>query len=161
MASRLQGEIKKKGPFASLDEELYLNILRTADRLQIHVERLFRDFGLTPSQYNILRILRGHGEPLPILEIASRTITAVPGITGLVDRLEKASFVARKRCLEDRRVIYVELTDSGRVVLAKLDDPVQALQKTLLESLSREEKKEAIRLLERCRAIADEREPGA
>src|SRR5436853_3888388 len=105
MAGRLQNEIKKRNAFASLEEELFLNIMRTADRLQICHERLFRDFGLTPAQYNILRILRGEGEPLPILDIASRTITAVPGITGLIDRLEKAGFVERRRCTEDRRVI--------------------------------------------------------
>ena len=72
--------------------------MRTSDQLQIRFARLFREYGLTPSQYNILRILRGEGKPLPILEIASRTITVVPGITGLIDRLEQAGFVNRLRC---------------------------------------------------------------
>ena len=79
--------------------------------MQIRFARLFREYGLTPSQYNVLRILRGEGKPLPILEIASRTITVVPGITGLIDRLEQAGFVNRLRCEKDRRVIYVALTD--------------------------------------------------
>ena len=152
MPSRLQSELKKKTAFASLEEELYLNILRTGDRLQIHLDRLFRDHGLTPSQYNILRILRSEGEALPILEIASRTITAVPGITGLIDRLEKAGFVERKRCLEDRRVIFVNITAAGLKSLAQLDGPVQELQQQLLSHLTRDEKKIAIRLLEQCRA---------
>ena len=65
-----------------------LSLLRTNDQLQIRFARLFREHGLTPSQYNILRILRGEARPLPILEIAGRTVTVVPGITGLIDRLE-------------------------------------------------------------------------
>src|SRR5579885_1842444 len=106
---RLQRELKKRRPFDSPEQEAMLNIARTADRFGICFTRLFREYGLTPSQYNVLRILRGEGKPLPILEIASRTITVVPGITGLIDRLEKAGFVNRVRCEKDRRVIYVTL----------------------------------------------------
>ena len=84
---KLQHELKKKRPFESPEEEAALNIVRTSDQLQIRFARLLREHDLTPSQYNILRILRGEGQPLPILEIASRTITVVPGITGLIDRL--------------------------------------------------------------------------
>src|SRR4051812_13343264 len=105
-ARRLREELKKRGPFGSLQEETSLSLVRTSDRLVIRFGRLFRDYGLTPSQYNILRILRGEGAPLPILEIASRTLTVVPGITGLIDRLERAGYVERRRCEEDRRVIY-------------------------------------------------------
>src|SRR5882762_10696671 len=101
---KLQHELKKKRPFESLDQEAALSVVRTSDQLQIRFARLLREYGLTPSQYNILRILRGEGQPLPILEIASRTITVVPGITGLIDRLEKAGFVNRVPCEKDRRV---------------------------------------------------------
>src|SRR2546421_2041379 len=111
--SRLQREVKKKRPFQSLEQEAALNLARTDDQVQIRFARLFRDFALTPSQYNILRILRGEGKPLPILEIANRTITVVPGITGLIDRLEKAGFVNRVRCENDRRVIFVALSEKG------------------------------------------------
>src|ERR1700726_3210109 len=100
---KLQHELKKKRPFESPEQEAALSVLRTSDQLQIRFARLFREHGLTPSQYNILRILRGEGKPLPILEIASRTITIVPGITGLIDRLEKVGLVKRERCSEDRR----------------------------------------------------------
>src|SRR5687768_10683299 len=111
--SKLQREIKKRNPFASLTEEAALGLTRTSDRVAIQFERLFREHGLTASQYNILRILRGEGKPLPILEIAERTLTVVPGITGLIDRLEKAELVMRRRCTEDRRVIFVEITGKG------------------------------------------------
>jgi len=90
---KLQHELKKREPFESPVQEAALGVVRTSDQLQIRFARLFREYGLTPSQYNILRILRGEGKPLPILEIASRTITVVPGITGLIDRLEQAGFV--------------------------------------------------------------------
>src|SRR5262245_6579392 len=95
---KLERELKKRKAFATLTEEAILGLARTNDRISIHFERLFREHGLTPSQYNILRILRGEGKPLPILEIAERTITVVPGITGLIDRLERSEFVARRRC---------------------------------------------------------------
>src|SRR6516225_5427902 len=117
----LQHELKKKRPFESPQQEAALSVLRTSDQLQIRLARLLREHGLTPSQYNILRILRGEGKPLPILEIAGRTITVVPGITGLIDRLEQAGFVNRVRCDRDRRVIHVALTDQGTTTLAELD----------------------------------------
>src|SRR6516165_5417300 len=151
MAGKLQQEIRKKRPFESLEEETVLNLLRTNDRMQIHYVRLFREHGLTPSQYNILRILRGEGKPLPILEIASRTITVVPGITGLIDRLEQAGFVNRLRCAKDRRVIYVGLTDQGTKTLADLDEPLLALHRKLMGHLSQSDLKDLIRLLEKLR----------
>ena len=76
----MQRELNKKRPFESPEQEAALKIVRTSDQLQIRFARLLREYGLTsPAQYNILRILRGEGKPLPILEIASRTITVVPG----------------------------------------------------------------------------------
>ena len=148
---KLQHELKKKRPFESPEEEAALNVLRTSDQLQIRSARLLREHGLTPSQYNVLRILRGEGKPLPILEIASRTITVVPGITGLIDRLEQAGFVNRLRCEKDRRVIYVALTDHATTTLADIDEPLLALNRKLLGHLSQAELKELIRLLEKVR----------
>jgi DNA-binding MarR family transcriptional regulator len=147
----LQRELKKKKPFESLEQEAILSLLRTNDQYLIRFSRLFRPYGLTPSQYNILRILRGEGTPLPILEIANRTITVVPGITGLIDRLEKEGFVARQRCPKDRRVIYVALTDKGHKTLAELDEPLEELHEKLIGHLTKAELKELIRLLERAR----------
>lgn len=150
-AKKLQHELKKKHPFEAAEQEAALSILRTSDRLQIRFVRLFREHGLTPSQYNILRILRGEGKPLPILEIASRTIAVVPGITGLIDRLEQAGFVNRLRCDKDRRVIYVALTDRAIETLAGLDEPLIELHRELMGHLSQTELKEITRLLEKVR----------
>jgi DNA-binding MarR family transcriptional regulator len=148
---KLQHELKKKRPFDSPEEEAALSVVRTSDQLEHRSARLLREYGLTSSQYNVLRILRGEGKPLPILEIASRTITVVPGITGLIDRLEQAGFVNRLRCEKDRRVIYVALTDQGLATLAALDEPLIALHRKLLGHLTQAELKEVIRLLEKMR----------
>jgi DNA-binding MarR family transcriptional regulator len=154
---KLQHELKKKHLFESPEQEAALNILRTSDRLQLQFARLLRQQSLTPAQYNILRILRGEGKPLPILEVAGRTIAVVPGITGLIDRLEQAGFVNRLRCEKDRRVIYVALTDQGAKALAALDEPLAALHDKLLGHLSSAELKELIRLLEKVREpLADD-----
>lgn len=152
---KLQHELKKKRPFESPEQEAALSVLRTSDQLQIRFARLLREHGLTPSQYNVLRIVRGEGKPLPILEIASRTITVVPGITGLIDRLEQAGFVNRLRCEKDRRVIYVALTDHGTTTLTALDEPLVALHRKLLGHLSQGELKDLIRLLEKARGPWD------
>src|SRR5204862_5547810 len=149
---KLQHELKKKRPFESPEEEALLSVVRTSDQLQIRSARLLREHGLTPSQYNILRILRGEGKPLPILEIASRTIAVVPGITGLIDRLEQAGFVNRLRCEKDRRVIYVGITDQALATLAAVDGPLEELHQKLLDHLSPAELKELSRLLEKVRA---------
>jgi DNA-binding MarR family transcriptional regulator len=147
----LQQELKKKKPFDMPEQEALLNLLRTADQLQIRFARLFRRFGLTPQQYNILRILRGEGKPLPILEIASRMITVVPGITGLIDRLETAGLVCRKRCDNDRRVVYVCISDKAVDLLGQIDQPLMDMHKAMLGHLHADELTMLSTLLERAR----------
>ena len=147
----LQQELKKKKPFEMPEQEALLNLLRTADQLQIRFARLFRRFGLTPQQYNILRILRGEGKPLPILEIASRMITVVPGITGLIDRLETAGLVCRKRCDNDRRVVYVCISDKAVNLLGQIDQPLLDMHKAMLGHLHADELTMLSTLLERAR----------
>ncbi len=148
---RLQKELKKKQAFASPEQEATLNLLRTNDQFQNRFGRLFRQFGLTASQYNVLRILRGEGKPLPSLEIADRMIQVVPAITGLIDRLEKQDFVKRERCSEDRRVVRVEITRQALALLKKMDKPVGDLHKQLMGHLNRTELKQLNRLLEKAR----------
>src|SRR5215470_4379283 len=131
-ATKLQHELKKKRPFEVLEQEATLSVLRTGDQLQIHFARLFREHELTPSQYNILRILRGEGRPLECMEIAERTLAVVPGITGLIDRLERAGLVRRQQSQQDRRVYLVTITAHGLERLAGLDEPVLALHRRLL-----------------------------
>jgi DNA-binding MarR family transcriptional regulator len=154
---RLQNELKKRGAFESLEQEALLNLLRTSDRFQTSLARLFRKFGLTPAQYNVLRILRGEGKPLPCLEIAGRLIAEVPGITGLLDRLEAAGLIGRKRSSEDRRVVYAGIKPAGLDLLSQVDGPLEKEQKRLIGHLSRTELAGLIRLLEKAReSVSDE-----
>jgi DNA-binding MarR family transcriptional regulator len=155
MPSRLQRELKKAGPFVSLEQEVTLNIARTSDQLLLRLDRLLREHGLTGSQFNVLRILRGAGKPLPMQEIAGRTVQVVPGITGVVDRLESAGLVRRDRSTEDRRVIFVSITERGLEVVAGLDGPLPALEKKLIACLAEAEQRELIRLLEAVREHLD------
>src|SRR5262245_2478637 len=115
---KLQQDGRQREPFSFPEQEIFLNLFRTGDRLQHRFARLFREYGLTPSQFNVLRILRGEGKPMPCLEIAERTITVVPGITGLIDRLESAGLVVRQRDEEDRRGVNDSNTTGGGDVLA-------------------------------------------
>ena len=153
---KLQRELKKRQPFQSQAQEAILNLARTTDQVNIRFERLFRQYQLTPAQYNILRILRGEGKPLPILEIAGRTITVVPGITGLIDRLEKRGWVQRERSTEDRRVIFVRITAPALDLLAQLDEPVNRLHEEVARGLTPAELKDLTRLLEKLREACAE-----
>lgn len=156
MPPKLQHQIKKRQPFASAQEEALLNLFRSNDRIQIRLERLFRLHGLdSGSQYNILRILRGEGQPLPILEIASRTLTTTPGITGLIDRLERAGLVTRQRGTEDRRVVFVHITPAGLELLDRVAPPLQALHAELLGHMTAEELTTLSRLLEKARQACE------
>ena len=148
---KLQQELRKQRPFETPEQEAILNLVRTTDRFEIRFARLFREYGLTPSQYNVLRILRGEGGPLPCLEIAGRMIAEVPAITGLIDRLEGMGLVTRGRSCEDRRVVFVAITAKATELLARLDGPIDALHKSLIGHLSRDELSELIRLLEKAR----------
>jgi len=148
---KLQKDLKKQRPSDSPEHEAVLNLFRTSNRIELRFARLFGQHGLTTSQYNILRILRGEGKPLPCLEIAERTVVKVPGITGLIDRLEEADLVRRQRSVEDRRVVNVEITETGSQLLASLDAPLLKLQQQVLGHLSPAEIAELNRLLEKAR----------
>ena len=147
----LRRELKKKRPFDGPEQEATLQILRTSDRLHNRLGRFLREFGLTPSQYNVLRILRGEQRPMPSLEIGERMIQVVPAITGLIDRLEKRGLVQRRRCDEDRRVVFVELTEPSLELLQRIDEPLRALHHDLMGHLPRAELETLSRLLEKAR----------
>ena len=152
---RLQRELKKKRPFESAEEEALLNLWRAHDKFQIRFARFFREFGLTSSQYNVLRILRGEGKPLPSLEIADRLITAVPAITGLIDRLEATELITRDRSTDDRRVVFVAISTKGLDKVNEMDAPLAALHKEMIGHLPRAELAELSRLLEKARGSAN------
>ena len=151
MAPDLARELQMQRPFESAELEAFLNLVRTSDQLQSDFSELFRPYGLTMQQYNVLRILRGEAKPMPCLEVADRMIQVVPAITGLIDRLEKQELVSRERCTEDRRIVYIEITKKALTLLKKMDEPVNELHKRLVGHLTRAELRELSRLLEKAR----------
>lgn len=152
MAPALREEIKKRGPFDSLEQEATLAVMRTSDLLENRLARLFREHGLTLSQYNVLRILRGEGKPMPCLEVAHRMIQVAPAITRVVDQLLDLKLITKSQSDIDRRVFTIELTPSASCMLKKLDSPVLDLHGTLLSKLSQPDLKALVRILEKARA---------
>ncbi len=148
-ARGLQAELKQAVPFASSEQEAYLSLLRTADALQSAMESRLKEFTLTGTQYNALRILRGAGpDGLPCSEIGERMITHDPDITRLLNRLEKRGLVKRDRDERDRRVIYGKITAAGLKLLRELDEPIEQHNRQMLKHVSREKLQELINLLQ-------------
>lgn len=149
MSRGLQAELKQKSPFTSVEQEAYLSLLRTADALQTQVQACLKEFGLTGTQYNALRILRGAGpEGLPCRDIGERMITHDPDITRLLNRLEDRGFVERTRAKHDRRVIYGQITPAGRKLLREMDAPIDKQGREMLRHVGQEKLRQLIELLE-------------
>jgi len=149
-----QAAIKQTRPFRSAGQEALVSLMLPDEAVRWPVAELLaaRGAGLTLPQYNVLRILRGAGrEGLPTLEIAERTIERTPGMTRMIDRLERKGLVERARSDADRRQVLCRLTDAGRRLVASLDRPVDALDEQLFAALTRAEVKELVRLLDKLR----------
>jgi MarR family transcriptional regulator, organic hydroperoxide resistance regulator len=152
-AKGLQAELKQKTPFTSREQEAYLSLLRTADALETRVEAWLKEFGLTGTQYNALRILRGAGpDGLPCREIGERMITHDPDITRLLNRLEDRGLVERTRARHDRRVIYGKITAAGLKLLREMDGPIEKHGREMLRHVAPEQLKQLIELLELVRS---------
>lgn len=156
MSPSLQSELKKRGPFDSVEQEAMLALMRTTDLLENRLARLFREYGLTLTQYNVLRILRGEGKPLPCLEVAERMIQVAPAITRVVDQLLKLKFITKTQSSSDRRVFEIELTSAAAKLLKKMDQPVLDLHASLLSSVKKSDLRSMIQTLEVVRSnVAD------
>ena len=150
--SRLQAEIRQKKAFHSAQQEGAIGIVRTADVLKRRFSRIIEPHGISGQQYNVLRILRGaHPERLPTLEIAERMIEEAPGITRLLDRLERKGLVRRERCDHDRRQVLCEITRKGLTLLEKLDPAVDRADDETLGPLSAADLQSLIRILDAVR----------
>ena len=138
MPKTIQAEIKQKKPFGTLEEEAFIALLRTADVLQWRAGEMFKRHGLSPTQYNALRIMRGAAaQGLTCSEIGERMINRDPDITRLMGRLERSGFVRRKRQEKDRRVIRTCITRTGLALLQGLDRPVVVLNRQMLGHLGK------------------------
>ncbi len=148
----LQQAIRQSRPFRSLGHEAVLSLLRTADLVRRSYLAVVEPFDLTLQQYNVLRIVRGAGDSgIPTLEIGERMIEHAPGVTRLVDRLEAKGLVRRVRCPEDRRQVLCFLTGEGKTVLDRMDAAIDRADEEAVASLSAEEQRRLVDLLEAVR----------
>ena len=129
-------------------QDAVVSILRTANYLDRFCSPVFDQHGVTSQQFNVLRILRGAGlGGLPTLEIAERMIEQAPGITRLLDRLEKKKFVRRERPSNNRRQVLCYITQPGLDLLQRLDTPLRNKVSQALHRLDASEIEELIQLL--------------
>lgn len=148
MTSTLRDEIRQTRPFQSLEQEASLSIERTSAVLRHGLAEAMKEFGITGTQLNVLRILRGAGpDGLCRNEIGDRLISQVPDVTRLLDRMEEAGLVSRARSTEDRRLVRTRITAEGLALLDRLDAPLVALHARQLGHMTRDQLRTLIDLL--------------
>ena len=156
MAKPLHVELKQTRPFDLLEEEAHLSIARTAALLEHAMIQVLKPYGLTPTQYNVLRILRGAGSAgLCRNEIGARLLRPVPDVTRLLDRMTELELIGRAREDADRRFVRTHITQKGLDVLAQLDGPVRAFHQERLSRISEQ------KLRQLADTLAELRDPGA
>ena len=138
MPLRLRDEIRQTRPFASAEEEAFLNLARTAAVLNHAFAEAVKPYGITGTQYNVLRILRGAGNAgLGRNEVRDRLVAQVPDVTRLFDRMEEAGLIERERDTEDRRSVTTRITRNGLRLLQDLDEPVLDVHRAQLGHMTK------------------------
>jgi len=144
--------------FDSLQQEAYLQLWRSYDRLKAIEDRLFDEVEISAQQYNTLRLLRsarqhGTGRPqtMPTSALAARLVSRAPDMTRLLDKLEERGLVVRERKAENRRVVEVGITESGIALLDSLAERVRACHAEQLGHLGPKALRELIALLKEAR----------
>ena len=128
---------KNRRPGA-LEEQVFIALAITTDQLSRRLEPVLKAAEISPTQYNVLRILRGAPEGLTCSEVGNRMISRDPDITRLMDRLETRGLVSRCRNSKDRRMVLTRITEAGASLLAQLDGPVLETHRLLLGHLGPE-----------------------
>ena len=148
----LRTEIKQTRPFGSLAEEAYLSVIRTAAMLSHSFNDAVKDRGITGTQYNALRVLRGAGsQGLCRNEVRDRLVARVPDATRLLDRLDRMGLIERAREGGDRRFVRTRITAAGLELLAALDEPTLALHERQFSAAGEADLRALIATLERVR----------
>ncbi|WP_100613014.1 MarR family winged helix-turn-helix transcriptional regulator [Confluentibacter lentus] len=144
------GDISKDihSKFANNKIKALLNILYTANWISSYQNDFFKDYGISPQQYNILRILKGAGEPINVQIVKNRMIERSPNATRLMDKLCAKKYIERLACPEDRRVVKIAITQEGKNLLASIPDN---LDNDLLKNLNEEEAEQLSNLLDKMR----------
>ncbi|MGC1485205.1 MAG: MarR family transcriptional regulator [Candidatus Acidiferrum sp.] len=144
-------------PALPLEDRIFISLQKTADFLGLEAEQLFKPQGLTGTQYNVLRILRGaEPEGLPCSGIGDRMISHDPDMTRLLDRMEKRGLITRARQTIDRRVVKTRITPAGLALLKNLDQPVRELHKRQFRHIPAARLRTLAELLEEVRSRGQE-----
>jgi DNA-binding MarR family transcriptional regulator len=144
-------------PFDSLEQEVFLSLWRTYDRLRALEDDLFSRYDLTPQQYNALRLLASrHPEKVRTLDLGARLVSRAPDITRLLDKLEHAGLIERDRPADNRRVVQVGITAKGLTLLRDLRDPLRECHVRQLGHLTQRELRELSALLRAARLPHEE-----
>ena len=152
MAGRLAREIQQTKPFALLEEEAALNLARTFEVVQQMLSEALKPHQLTPTQYNILRILRGAGSVgVTCSQAGERMVNHDPDMTRLLDRLEARKLVERERSREDRRVVITRIAKKGHELVNSLDAPMNAMLRRQFGHIGKEKLAQLIDILESLR----------
>src|SRR5688572_2562644 len=148
MSPTLKEDIRQRKAFTSLQQEAFLNVLRTSSTLTDDLEELLRPYGISATQYNVLRILRG-SEPGGLCrnELRDRMLTRMPDMTRLLDRLEEAGLVVRAREDDDRRMVRSKISAAGLKLLTELDDVTSEQERQRLGYMSADQLRTLIDLL--------------
>lgn len=151
---KLQAEIRQSKPFGSIEQEAFLNLARTTDQIEQAIDHVLKPFGISHTQYNVLRILRGAGKAgIPCGEIAARMVSHDPDITRLLDRMEKRGLVTRSRQTKDRRVVLVCTTAEGLKLIKAVDRPLNAALQAQLGHAGKAALNNLVELLELIRGV--------
>jgi DNA-binding MarR family transcriptional regulator len=152
MAGKIERELKQTKPARLLEEETSLNILRTAEVVTQQTSDLLRPYDLSPTQYNVLRILRGAGSAgVTCKDISERMITRDPDVTRLLDRLARRGLIRRDRADTDRRYVTVRMTAAGLALVNDLDRHVDQLHRRIMKRLQPDRLRTLVDLLEQVR----------
>jgi DNA-binding MarR family transcriptional regulator len=152
MSSGSKKPVAKHSPI--LEERAFIAVLRAADRLERQIAEMFKQYDLTPTQYNALRILRGGGPAgLACSQIGDRMISRDPDITRLLDRLKRCGLISRRREHNDRRIIKTFITPAGLELLARMDRPIELFHLLALRDVSKNELRGLIGVLEKLPAL--------
>lgn len=146
-------ELIKQPSFASAGQEAFLNVMVTSAWLQSEMTAAMAPHGVTPAQYNVLRILRGsHPKKLTCSDIGERLLDRTPDVTRLLNRLQRAGLIRRARADHDRRVVEVSITDDGLTLLKAMQADIDAVEQRITGHLSETQHRQVSELMETMRS---------
>ncbi|MDX9751771.1 MAG: MarR family transcriptional regulator [Flavobacteriales bacterium] len=156
MPPRIDDELQSR--FDNEQHKAMLNVMFTANWFKSRQTAVLRSHGISPQQYNILRILRGASGPMNMQAVKERMVERAPNATRLTDKLVTKALVERTRCTDDRRVVFVRITDRGLALLDAIARTFRPAQARMLAALSPADARELNRILDQCRQVPEPHE---